>query len=73
VASGAASATAFPTDLAETADDHWNDAFLLFTSGDLAGQVKRITDYDGTGKTITVSGGFTAAPSEGDAFVIVNR
>jgi hypothetical protein len=73
VGSGTASATAFPTDLTETADDHWNDAFLVFTSGDLAGQVKRITDYDGTGKTITVSGGFTAAPDEGDDFAIVNR
>jgi hypothetical protein len=73
VASGTASATAFPTDLTETADGHWNDAFLVFTTGDLAGQVKRIADYDGTSKTITVSGGFTAAPSEGDAFAIVNR
>jgi hypothetical protein len=73
VASGTPSATAFPTDLSETADDHWNDAFVVLTSGDLAGQVKRITGYNGTSKTITVSGGFTAAPSEGDTFAIVNR
>jgi hypothetical protein len=73
VASGTPSATAFPTDLSETADDHWVDAFLVFTTGDLAGQVKRITGYDGTGKVITVAGGFTGTPAEGDTFALVNR
>lgn len=73
VTSGTASATAFPTDLTETADGHWNDAFLVVTSGDLAGQVKRITDYDGTGKVVTVAGGFTGTPAEGDTFALVNR
>ncbi|HWB15995.1 MAG TPA: hypothetical protein VG538_06265 [Vicinamibacterales bacterium] len=73
VATGTNSATTFTTTLTETADDHWNDAFLVFTSGDLAGQVKRITDYDGTGKAITVSGGFTGTPADADTFAIVNR
>lgn len=73
VASGTASSTAFPTDLSETADGHWNDAFLVFTSGDLTGQVKRITSYDGTSKAVTVSSGFTGTPAEGDTFAIVNR
>jgi hypothetical protein len=73
VTSGTASATAFPTDLTETADGHWNDAFLVLTSGDLAGQVKRITGYDGTGKVVTVAGGFTGTPAEGDTFALVNR
>jgi hypothetical protein len=73
VATGTNSATTFATTLTETADDHWVDAFLVFTTGDLAGQVKRITGYDGTGKVITVAGGFTGTPAEGDTFALVNR
>lgn len=66
-------ATAFETDLAETADHHWRDAFVLITSGALAGQVKRITAYDGTTKVLTVAGGFTAAPATAVTFAIINR
>lgn len=74
VADGGNTATAFETDLTEAADGHWADAYLLMTSGDLAGQVKRITAYDGTTKVVTVAGaGFTAAPEAGDTFALINR
>lgn len=66
-------ASTFETNLAETDDDHWNGAFLLAASGDLAGQVRRVTDYDGTTKFITVDGGFTAEPAAAVSMVLVNR
>ena len=69
---GAPSATSFITDLASAVDDFYNDAFLLFIDGALAGQVRNVTDYVGSSKTITVDA-LTAAPANGDEFVIVNR
>jgi hypothetical protein len=65
------SAASFKTDLAETATDYWNDALVVFVSGNLAGQVKKVTAYNGSSKVLTVSGGFTGTPSAGDAFVLV--
>lgn len=67
------SATAFETNLSETANDHWKDAFLVITSGVLVGQVKKVTAYNGTTKIITVSGGFTATPADAVTFALVNR
>jgi phosphoglucomutase len=52
-------------------NDYWKDALLLFVAGNLAGQVKKITAYNGTTKVVTVSGGFTGTPAAGDAFVLV--
>jgi len=70
---GGNSATSFETDLSQTADNYWTDAFLLLTSGVMAGQVKRVTAYNGTTKIITVSGGFTGTPADGVTFTIINR
>lgn len=67
------SATAFKTNLTETTDDHWNDALLVLTSGSLAGQVKKVTAYNGTTKVITVSGGFTGVPADSVTFLLINR
>lgn len=72
VTDGGNSATAVKTDLTETADGHWIGAYLLLTSGDLAGQVKRITGYDGTDKIVTTDA-FTSTPADGTAFAIINR
>jgi hypothetical protein len=66
------SSTTFETNLSQATNDHFLDAWLVFTSGTLSGQVKKITDYDGTTKFVTVSGGFTAEPTAADAFQIVN-
>lgn len=65
--------TSFVTDLAEASDDHYNGAFLLFTSGALTGQAREMDDYNGTSKTITVATAFTENPADGDAFVILGR
>jgi hypothetical protein len=53
-------------------DDFYNDAFLVFTSGALAGLGRPISDYVGASKTFTV-GGFPAAPANGVTFVIIGR
>jgi hypothetical protein len=72
VADGSNTATTFETDLTEATNDHWKDALLVFVTGSLAGQVKKITAYNGTTKFVTFTSGFTAAPSGGDKFILVN-
>jgi len=66
-------ASTFVTDRTETADDHWNGSYLRFTSGDLLGQVRKVTAYDGTTKAVTVTPAFTAEPADGDDFDLVNE
>lgn len=65
--------TNFGTYLVETDDNYWKDALILMTSGALAGQVKKVTAYDGTTKKITVAGGFTDPPIEDDRFELLTR
>lgn len=67
------SATAFKTDLASAVNDYWKDCLLLLTSGALAGQVKKVTGYNGTTKVVTVDGGFTSTPADAVTFAIINR
>jgi hypothetical protein len=67
------SATAFKTNLTQTENDHWKDAYLRITSGTLRGQLKKVSAYDGTTKIITVLGGFTGVPATGVGFDLVNE
>ena len=66
-------ATAFETNLSEATNDHYNGAFVVFTSGALLGQSRKISDYDGTSKVLTVAAAFTEAPTVGDTFLILGR
>jgi hypothetical protein len=70
---GSASASSFVTDLTEASDNHYNGSVLLFLDDPLKGQSRKISDYDGTSKTITLAAAFTEAPDNGDAFVILGR
>lgn len=65
-------ATAFETNLTEASNDHYNGAFLVFTSGALLGQSRKISGYVGATKIITTSA-FTEAPTAGDTFMILGR
>lgn len=65
--------TAFETNLTEATNDHYNGCFVLFYSGALLGQSRKISDYDGTTKIITVGTAFTEAPANNDAFMILGR
>ena len=67
------SATSFKTNLTQTTDNYWKDAWCKITSGALAGQVKQITGYNGTTKFITVSGGYTGTPAAGVTFELINQ
>jgi hypothetical protein len=69
---GGNTALTFLTDRSESTNDYWKDALVLFTTGALIGQVKKATAYNGSTKFLTVSGGFTGTPSNGDRFVLVN-
>lgn len=66
-------ATAFETDLTEASNDHYNGAFVVFYSGALIGQSRKISDYDGTTKILTVATAFTEAPVAGNDFLIIGR
>ena len=67
------SATAFETNLTESTNDHYNGTFVLFYSGALLGQSRKVSDYDGTSKVLTVAAAFTEAPAAGDTFIILGR
>jgi hypothetical protein len=67
------SATAFHTSRTESSADYWKNAFLVFTSGALVGQVKLITGFTVSGGVMSfASPGFTATPVAGVSFYIIN-
>jgi len=68
------SATTFSTNLAG-ADNFWNNALILITSGALAGQVKEIGDFADADGFVTLTSGqaFTAEPAADVTFTIINR
>jgi hypothetical protein len=66
-------ATTFKTNLVSSTNDHWKDALLVFLTGALAGQVKKVSAYNGTTKFVTLSSAFTSAPAATDTFRLVNR
>ena len=70
---GGNSATVFKTTLTSAVDNFYNDCLLLITSGAMIGQVKKITDYDGANKIVTVGTGFTATPADAVTFLVVNQ
>ncbi|MFA6131029.1 MAG: SH3 domain-containing protein [Patescibacteria group bacterium] len=68
-----ATTTIFKTDLAKATADFYNEGVLIFTSGSNNGQVRRITDYDGPTRQITVSPALSSAPVSGDDFAILSQ
>lgn len=70
---GFPSSTVFTTNLSSGANDYYNGAYCLFTSGGLIGQARKISAYAGATKQITVGAAYTMAPGVGDAFVILGR
>ena len=66
-----ATTTQFNTSLSGYANDHFNDQIVYFITGNLAGQVRPILDFAGTGGAITLSEALTEAPANGDAFDIL--
>ena len=69
---GGNTSSTFLTSLTESDDDYWKDTLILFTTGALAGQVKKVLTYDGTSKFLSTATAFTTTPSNGDRFVLIN-
>ena len=67
------SAISFKTDLASTVDSYCVGSFVKFTSGTLINQTRKISGYGGTSKLMLVTSGFTAIPTAGDRFIIINQ
>ncbi len=65
-------AITFKTNLTSAVDDYWKDCLILFNTGTLAGQVKKVSAYTGATKFITVASAFTGTPANGDQFTLVN-
>jgi len=61
----------FATNLNNDNDNFYNQGILVFTSGFNAGQVRKITGYDGVSKRITVSPPLSMAPANSDGFTIL--
>jgi len=66
-----ASTTEFITNLTENRDDFYNDQYIRFTSGNLEGHVRIVSDYDGNTKTITVPEPMVEVPDNGIDFIII--
>jgi hypothetical protein len=69
-AGGTPTTTVFRTNLTEP-NGTFNSQTLLFVSGDLEGESAPIEGYSVTNGTITLGEPLTAAPTAGDAFVIL--
>jgi len=62
--------TVINTDLTSAVDEFYDDHTFVFTSGDLAGQARVITGYNGTTKQATFDEPWTSAPAEDDEFIV---
>ncbi len=72
VADGANSTQTFKTDLTETSVDAYKEAYLVFRTGVLQYEVKKISGFNPTTDFITLSSAFSATPSADDEFTIIN-
>ncbi len=66
------SVTEFDTNLESITDDFYNNGVIAFTEGPNKGVVRRISDYAGASKTITVDPALPFAPSDDNRFAIIS-
>jgi len=63
--------TTYLLDNARTeADDFWNDAYILFTSGANSGQIRQVTDFTSTSGRLMWSAALPAAVQSGDTYTV---
>ena len=67
---GTLSTTQMTTNLTETTDEHYTNRVILWTSGNLAGQLSDVTAYTGATKLLTFTA-VTEAPVATDKFVLL--
>jgi uncharacterized protein YgiM (DUF1202 family)/archaellum component FlaC len=63
--------TSFNTNLTATDNDYYNNGVIIFTEGNNKGIVRRMSDYNGGSKKVTVDPALPHAPSDGDKFAIL--
>lgn len=63
---GTPTTTVFDVTLASATDDYYNGEIIAFENSALKGFTRKVTDYVGSTKTITVSPALPVAPSSGD-------
>jgi hypothetical protein len=73
VLSSSTSTTVTLNVIASSQDDYYTGAFIKITSGSGNGQVRRITNYIGISRILTVNTAWTIQPSINDTFAIYNR
>lgn len=70
---GTNSATSFKTDLASSVDNFYKKGLLLFSTGALTNQFRKVAAYTGASKFVTMDEAFTSIPVDGTAFIFINR
>jgi hypothetical protein len=73
VADGSNTTLTFKTNLASTSNDAYKDQWCCFLDGALAGQVHKVTGYNGTTKFLTFTTPFTGVPAGAARFMLVNK
>ena len=68
---GSPTTEVFITTISSSYDDFYNDQYIRFIDGNLAGIVRVIKDYDSGTQEITVSEALPVAPEDGDEFDIL--
>ena len=72
VADGSNTASTFKTDLTDATTDLYKDCLLVFITGTLGNQVKKISAYNGGTNFITLTSALTSIPTVNDKFLIIN-
>jgi hypothetical protein len=65
--------TTIVTHLAEATNDFYVGSVIVFTSGNLVGQARRIIDYAGDTKTLTLASALTDTPADNETFIILGH
>lgn len=73
ISDASATPTEFITDMEETASNFYQNQIIVMMSGQNNGLARRISNYDGSSKKITVDTPLPFAPSFNDAFVILSQ
>ncbi len=71
VSDPSATTTSFNTNLTSATDNFYNDGVIIFTEGQNTGVVRRISDYAGASKTITLDPALPFSPANGNRFAIL--
>lgn len=72
VADGSNTSSTFVTDLTSAITDTHKGKLVRFQTGTLAGQVRKVTGFNATTKALSFTDPFSAAPSAGDVFTLID-